>query len=49
MSDGANRRPTPLVPCAHTTTGHPPAGGVPYGTSTTPDAGTGWPLAARER
>src|SRR3954466_16011425 len=42
-SDGAQRSSTPVVPWAHAITGHPPAGGVPVGATTTPDTAIGVP------
>jgi hypothetical protein len=48
MSEGAAVRATPLVPWAHTTTGHPRAGGRPLGSKITPEAGTSVPATDRE-
>ena len=34
----------PSVPCAHVTTGKPPLGAGPFGTTTIPVTGTGLPV-----
>ena len=47
MSEGAQSTPTPLVPYASATTGQPPVGGGPGGSSTTPDAATSRPAEVR--
>ena len=47
-SEGAHCRAEPMKSWAQAMTGQPPAGGVPSGTSTTPDTATSSPLGERE-
>ena len=48
MADGVHVSATPVVPWPHDTMGHPPAGGVPFGTSRVPLTATSFPAWSTE-
>ena len=48
ISEGAQIRAIPLVPCAQAMTGHPPTGAEPAGIRTTPEVASFVPFSARE-